>query len=204
MSPPAATPVAMPTNTDTGARAPISPHMGTFGPDGQTWGPAWGGDSRNGQIFEVRKGAGQISGGQGVFTALTGQTSSTVSVTATGTMSQFQQGATNFGIIARALDTHNLYKLYIDGSFLVLQKRVAGQATILAQTPFAAQDGVSYTLSLQAQGNTLSGRVWASASPSPVNPMVTASDASLASGQAGVRVQLQPTTVVTFTAFQVR
>ena len=49
----------------------------------------------------------------------------------------------NFGDVLRWTDNNDWYKAYIDGQNLVIQKKVAGTASILATLPFAAVAGTS-------------------------------------------------------------
>ena len=77
----------------------------------------------------------------------------------TGSLSSFSNS--NFGAVLRWTGTHNWYKAYIDGTNLIIQKKVAGANTTLATKPFAASAGTSYTIHFRVVGSTLSANVWA-------------------------------------------
>jgi hypothetical protein len=110
-------------------------------------------------------------------------------VYASGTISGFSNA--NFGDVMRWTDGNDWYKAYIDGASLILQKKVAGVATILASTPFAATAGSSYTIHFRVVGSTLTANVWLSSGSEPTGWMVSATDSALASGQCGMRFLTQ-------------
>jgi hypothetical protein len=105
----------------------------------------------------------------------------------------------------RWTDGNNWYKAYLDGSHLVIQKKVGGVTTILSSTPFTATAGVSYTIHFRAVGSTLTANVWASTGSESSGWMVSASDTSLTSGYCGLRFLTQSATltVTSFLAKQV-
>jgi hypothetical protein len=90
--------------------------------------------------------------------------------------------------VLRFTDANNWYKAYIDGSNLIIQKKVAGTGTILATMAFAAQANTHYSIRFQVIGTALSAKVWASSGSEPTNWMLTATDSSLTSGQCGIRI----------------
>ena len=117
----------------------------------------------------------------------------------TGSISSF--ASSNFGDVLRWTDGNNWYKAYTDGATLYIQKKVAGTATMLATKPFAATAGVSYTIHFRAVGSTLTANIWPSSGTEPGTWMLTATDAGLTSGRAGLRL-LTNTGTATITSFQ--
>jgi hypothetical protein len=83
------------------------------------------------------------------------------------------------GIFGRMVDAKNYYFLYLDGSNIVLRKRVASSSTNLVKIKFPTVSGSSHTLKLSIIGTTLTGYV-------DGMMLVTASDALLTSGGIGV------------------
>jgi hypothetical protein len=83
--------------------------------------------------------------------------------------------------VLRWTDGNDRYKAYINGTSLVVQKRVGGSYTTL--------------------GTALSAKAWIASRSEPVIWMVTATDSSLASGLCGLRIQLQSGVSATVTSF---
>jgi len=163
--------------------------------DGQTW----GGDANVQSSFSVSGNTGLVSKTNGnSYSAVLGPSATDQEVLATGSMSTFANA--NFGDVLRWTDGNDWYKAYIDGANLVLQKKVAGATTVLATTPFAATAGTSYTIHFRVVGSTLTANVWPSSGSEPSGWMVTATDSSLTSGFAGMRLNTQAGTA-TITAF---
>jgi hypothetical protein len=176
-------------------------------PDQALWGsatngPPWQGDANHSPAFAIADHTGTITGGQGFLDALLGPVSANEEVQAAAAITHFHGGNDNFGAVLRFSDTGNYYKAYLDGTRLVVMKRVAGRTTVLIAVPFAAQDGVSYSLRFRATGAHLLVRAWPSAGPEPGGWMITATDSTLASGAGGLRVLLEPGITVTVTAFR--
>ena len=107
----------------------------------------------------------------------------------------------NFGDVLRWTDGNNWYKAFIDGTSLIIQKKVSGATTILASVPFAASAGTSYSIHFRVVGTALTANVWASSGSEPGGWMAAVSDSSLSSGQCGLRILTQ-TNTATITAFQ--
>ena len=61
------------------------------------------------------------------------------------------------GVFARFLDTRNYYFLYLDGSNIILRKRVNNSSTNLVKIKTPAVVGTWYTLKLSVSGSTLVG-----------------------------------------------
>jgi hypothetical protein len=107
----------------------------------------------------------------------------------------------NFGVVLRWQDVNNWYKALIDGTNLVVLKRVNGITTRLGALRFMALSGKTYTLHFRAIGATLFASAWQSEQPEPARWMIVVSDMSLVSGQGGVRVILQNNTVIHVASF---
>ncbi len=110
--------------------------------------------------------------------------------------------SSNIGAVLRWVDTNNWYKAYIDGTHLVVQKKINGAYTTLKTITFAATAGQSYTIRFSAIGSTLSAKVWLTSAAEPASWMITVNDTSLTSGYCGVRIQLQTGIVANITSFQ--
>jgi len=182
--------------TDTFQRANQS-FWGTAS-DGQTW----GGDANSQRVFSISGNAGLVSNTAGSsYSAVLGPTASDAEVYVTGSLSSFTNS--NFGAVLRWTDGNNWYKAYIDGSSLLLQKKVSGVTSILASVPFAATAGTSYTIHFRVVGSTLTANIWAASCSEPSGWMVTASDTTFPSGSCGMRFLTQGGTA-TVTSFQAK
>ena len=206
---PSGLPTPTPTNTPTPA-ATIAPGSilatDTFQRANQTfWGTAsdgqiWGGDASSQGAFTISGNAGLVSNtGGNSYSAVLGPNVTDAEVYVTGSLSFFSNS--NFGNVLRWTDNNNWYKAYIDGTSLIIQKKVAGSANIIASMPFAATGGTSYTLHFRAVGSTLSVNVWASSANEPSGWMLTVNDTGLTAGYAGMRFLTQ-NGVATITSFQ--
>ena len=206
------TPTSTSTTTPTTTATPTStPTTGTLAQDTfhranqSHWGTAsdghvWGGDANGNAAFSIANNAGVVSNGGGTsYSAVLGASASDAEVYATGSISAFS--GSNFGDVLRWTDGNNWYKAYIDGSSLIIQKKVSGATTILASVPFAASAGTAYRIHFRVVGTTLTANVWAASGTEPSGWMASTSDSSLSSGQAGLRILTQ-TNKATITAFQ--
>jgi hypothetical protein len=119
-------------------------------------------------------------------------------VYATGSISSFSNS--NFGDVLRWTDGNNWYKAYIDGSNLIIQKKVNGTTSILTSTPFSATAGTAYSIHFRVVGSTLTANAWASSGSEPAGWMATASDSTFTSGFSGMRFLTQ-TGTATVTSF---
>ncbi len=196
---PSPTPTLSPTATpspgttlaqDTFVR-PNQTHWGTAS-DGQTW----GGDANSLSVFTIFNNTGQVSSSSGSHSAVLGPVATNAQVLFSGSLSNFTSN--NLGAVLRWKDSNNWYKAYIDGTNLVIQKKVSGTSTNLATVPFAAKAGTSYTLQFTVIGTSLSASVW-TGSTTPTT--VTATDSTLQSGQCGLRMLVQNSAVATITSF---
>jgi hypothetical protein len=172
------------------------------------WGTAtdgrmWQGDANTLQAFSIANSSGQIANAQGTLNALLGQPVANVNVILNGSLNHFNKGNVNLGAVLRWTDGNNWYKALIDGTHLTILKRVKGVTTTLGSVPFQAQDGTMYALRFQAIGAMLFAKVWPVGTTEPANWMLNLTDTALTTGQAGIRVLLQKTTIATLTSFLV-
>src|SRR6185437_5492579 len=213
---PTSTNTPTPTNspTPTATNSPTPTPTGTPGPGLGTdtfqrtnqslWGTAsdgqtWGGDANSQSVFSISGDAGRVSKTNGTsYSAVLGPQASNAEVYATGSISSFTNS--NFGDVLRWTDGNNWYKAYIDGSNLIIQKKVNGISSNLASVPFVATAGTAYTIHFRVVGSALTANVWASSGSEPGGWMVTASDSTLTSGYCGMRFLTQGGTA-TVTSF---
>src|SRR5258708_18522754 len=165
---------------------------------------SWGGDANTQSFFSISGNAGLVTNtASGSYSAVLGPTTTDAEVYLTGSLSAFANS--NFGSVLRWTNGNNWYKAYIDGSNLIIQKKVNGATTILTSVPFAATAGVSYTIHFRVVGSTLTANVSLSSGSEPSGWMATANDTSLTSGYCGLRTLTQAgtLTVTSFLAKQV-
>lgn len=163
-------------------------------------GRSWGGDANTAQAFSIANATGQIAHGQGTLNAVLGPAGSDMDVTLNGMVNRFAGGA-NLGAVVRWNDANNWYKAFIDGTHLVMLRRVNGTSVQLASVPFRAQGGTFYTLRLRVVGTTLFTKAWRSGTIEPARWMITLTDKTIATGQPGLRVVVQPGIVVNVISF---
>ena len=173
--------------------------------DQQLWGASsdgrqWEGDANTSQSFSIANAAGRIANGQGSFNAVLGDPIADAEVLASGSVSQFT-GNTNFGTVLRWTDGDNWYKALLDGTHLNILKRVNGQSTTLESIPFITQADRVYMLRFRAIGAMLFARAWRVDQTEPNRWLVITSDNSLTNGRVGLRVVVQPTTIINVTSF---
>jgi len=147
--PPTQTPTATPSVTPSPSPSPsptvtVTPSPGstlaqdTFQrPNQALWGTAsdghtWGGDANTVSAFSILNNTGQISNGNGIYNAVLGSTATDAEVLFSGSMSSYSN--TNLGSVLRWSNTNNWYKAYINGTTLVVQKKVNGATTIIGST----------------------------------------------------------------------
>jgi hypothetical protein len=156
-------------------------------------GQSWGGDANVKSVFSIASNSGHVGATNGTsYSAVLGASASDEDVHVTGALSSFVNN--NFGPVARWQDNDNWYKAYIDGSSLVLQKKVAGVNTMLAKASFAAAPNVSYTVDLRVVGTTLTTSVG--------SVSASATDNAFASGRTGLRVLTQSGSSASITSFR--
>ncbi len=171
------------------------------------WGTAsdgrqWGGDANVQQSFSVTNATGQIANAQGALNALLGTPTTDAEVVAGGSVNSFADGV-NLGVVLRWNDSKNWYKALIDGKHLQVLKNVNGQTTQIGSVAFTAQPDRVYMLRFRTIGAMLFVKSWRSDQVEPKAWMITTSDPDLMSGRAGLRVVLQPNTVINITTFSV-
>ncbi len=200
-STPTPSPITSPTNTATSTPTPTSTSGTILGTDTfhranqSHWGTAsdrqnWGGDANSQSAFSIGSNSGIVSNtGSNSYSAVLGPTATNAEVVASGSLSSFSNS--NFGNVLHWTNGNNWYKAYIDGSSLIIQKKVNGSTTILAQVPFSATAGTSYSIHFRVAGTTLSANVWASSGSEPSGWMATTSDSALTSGFCGMRFLTQ-------------
>ena len=212
---PSPTPTNITTPTPTSTTTPTpTPTSGTpLGtdtfqrPNQSLWGTAsdgqaWGGDANTLKVFSISGNTGLVTNtGSNSYSAVLGPSATNAEVYASGSLSAFINS--NFGDVLRWTNGNNWYKAFIDGTSLIIQKKVNGVTTILASVAFKATAGTSYTIHFRVVGSTLTANVWATSGSEPSGWMVTATDGSLTSGFCGMRFLTQggSATVTSFQAF---
>jgi hypothetical protein len=211
-SPTAPVPPATPTQAAQVLQASILAQDTFQRADEALWGVAsdgqsWQGDANKLAAFSIGGSIhtwGQIANNQGqgeqIYNALLGPASENVNLVVRGSVNLFSPNV-NFGVVLRWQDVNNWYKVLIDGSDLVVLKRVNGVTTRLGASRFTALGGKTYTLHFRAIGATLFASAWPGDQPEPAHWMIVVSDMSLVSGQGGVRVVLQNNTVIHVASF---
>jgi hypothetical protein len=177
----------------------------TFLRDNQSfWGIAsdgqrWLADALTSSSFAIVNHTGQVTNGNGIYDAILGPRINNAEIVFSGSLSSFR--TSTLGALLRWTDASNLYKVYLDGSHLILLKDVAGVVSVLKSVMFAAQAGQLYTFHFRVLGSFLAANVWPVNSPEPANWMITATDTSLSSGYGGIRVVLRNGITATITSF---
>ena len=171
----------------------------------QFWGTAsdgltWGGDANTQKAFSINNNVGQIANGSSPYNAVLGPAVTDSEVFFTGSASSFKNN--NLGAVMHWQDTNNWYKAYINGTQLVLQKKVKGTSTTLSTAAFAATANTPYDLRFRVVGTTLYVKAWATTTTEPTAWTITTTDSSLSSGQCGLRIQVLSATSANITFFQ--
>lgn len=180
---------------DTFAR-PDQIHWGTAS-DGQIWGA----NANSYKVFSIKSGTGQLVATSSTnYYATLGAAATDAEVQFTGAISSFSKA--NMGAVLRWTNAQNWYTAYIDGTNLVIAKKVGGVSKKLSTLPFTAATGGAYTLLFSVVGSTLSASVWPAGSTPPSSWMVTTTDTSLTSGMCGLHVVVQNGVTTSFNAFQ--
>jgi hypothetical protein len=163
--------------------------------DGQTWGA----DANTSSVFSMVNNTGQVSNGTTTYNAMLGPKVANAEVLFSGSMSSYSNA--NLGAVLRWTDTNDWYKAYINGTTLVVQKKVSGSTTIIGSTPFTASAGTSYSLRFRIVGTTLYARVWQTGMAEPNTWQITVTDTTFSSGYCGLRLQLASGVVANYTSF---
>ena len=166
--------------------------------DGQTWAA----NANSYKVFSISNNTGLVTASSNNnYFAVLGPAATNASVRFSGSASSFT--GIHMGAILRWTSNQNWYEAYIDGTNLVIDKKVAGTLTKLRTIPFSATTATSYTLLFNISGNSLNASVWPTNGGSqPGTWMLTATDTSLASGNCGLHMVVQTGTTLTFTSFE--
>ncbi len=195
-----------PTPTPSGTTGTLLAQDTFARPDQLHWGTAsdgqiWGANANSYKVFSIKSGTGQLAGTSSTnYYATLGAAATNAQVQYTGAISTY--GGATIGAILRWTNAQNWYTAYIDGTNLVIAKKVGGAYKKLNTSPFTAATGGAYTLLFSVVGSTLSASVWPAASTPPSSWMVTATDTSLLSGMCGLHVVVQNGVRTSFNAFQ--
>lgn len=197
------TPTTMPSPSPTSGtilaqdtfQRPNQAHWGTAS-DGHTW----GGDANTASAFSIVNNTGQVTKTATSYSATLGPVATNAEVLFNGSMSSYSSN--NLGSVLRWTNTNNWYKAYINGTSLVVQKKVSGSTTVLGMASFTATAGTSYTLRFRVVGTTLYAKVWKTGTIEPTSWMVTVTDTSFSSGYCGLRMLAQNGATATYTSFQ--
>jgi hypothetical protein len=175
------------------------------------WGTAsdgqlWEGDANHSNAFSIQNNSGQIvtTTNGATFSSLLGPVSTNVEATVTGSVNHFFATAdqANLGLVLRWQDQNNWYKALIDGTNFSIIKHLNGVASTPSSVPFAARDGVSYTVLFRAIGSQLNAKVWPAGTTEPTGWMLSLNDPSFATGKSGIRTVMQPNMQINITMFK--
>ena len=161
-------------------------------------GQTWSGDANTASAFSISGNTGHVANTSNSYSAVLGPTATNAEVYMNVSISSFANN--NFGTVLRWTNGNDWYKAYIDGTNLIIQKKVSGTTTTLKSMPFAAQAGTAYSMHFRVVGSTLYANVWASSGTEPAGWMLTTTDSSLTSGYCGMRFLPQSATI-TVTSF---
>lgn len=169
------------------------------------WGKAsdghtWAGDANTVSAFSIAGNQGTVSNSSNSYSAVLGSVGFNTDVVFTGSISSFS--GNNFGAVLRWTDGNNWYKAYVDGASLIIQKKVNGATTVLGQRAFTAKTATAYTINLRASGPNIGVNVWPAGTTEPSGWMVLVKDTTFASGYAGMRMQVQGTSILSISAFK--
>jgi len=189
---------------------PIANALGqdTFWRNDQSfWGMAsdgrqWEGDANQQPAFSIANATGRIADDEGTFSALLGTVSKDTEVITSASINTFANGA-NYGLVLRWSNDNNWYKAVLDGKHLSIIRRINGQTDTLKTMSLTMQARRPYKLRFRTIGALLLAKAWPANEAEPSHWQVTASDTALLSGRAGLRVAIQPSTVITVTSFLV-
>ncbi|MBA2392706.1 MAG: hypothetical protein H0V70_08160 [Ktedonobacteraceae bacterium] len=169
------------------------------------WGKAsdghtWAGDANTVSAFSIAGNQGTVSNSSNSYSAVLGSVGFNTDVVFTGSISSFS--GNNFGAVLHWTDGNNWYKAYVDGASLIIQKKVNGTTTILGQRAFAAKAATAYTINFRASGPNIGVNVWPAGTTEPSGWMVLVKDSTFTSGYAGMRMQVQGSSILSISAFK--
>lgn len=185
---------------DTFHRAADQAQWGTAS-DGLPWSTS--ADEAN---YAIAGNIGVVTGDSGNATAELGPVVADSDIVVTGSFSTLvnnRDGNNELAAMTRWTSDNTFYKAGIDGQMFRLFVRTSATAsTTLSTISYPANPNTSYSIRLRAVGTTLSAKVWPSASTEPPTWLVSANDASIASGRTGIRLVFNvPGSTASFTSF---
>jgi hypothetical protein len=196
-------PVDMATNVlaaDTFHRAADQAQWGTAS-DGLPWS-----STADEATYAIAGNIGLINGDSGNATAELGPVVADSDLVVTGSFSALANnhyGNNEFAAMTRWTSDNSFYKAGIDGQMFRLFVRTSAAASAtLSSISYPANPNTSYSIRLRTVGILLEAKVWPSASTEPPTWLVSANDASIASGRTGVRLVFNvPGSTASFTSF---
>ncbi len=169
-----------------------------------TDGQVWGADANTLSNFSITNDSGQVVGSGSSargYTGVLGPKATDAEVQVSGSLSSF--GGNTLGAVLRWGNSNNFYKALINGSKLIILKKVNGTITQLGSASFSATAGTSYTLLFSVSGSSLNASAWPTSGSPPNTWMVSTTDSSLTgAGNCGVLVYLAPKVTADVTYFQ--
>ena len=207
LNPPNATPTPSTTVSPSPSPSPgITLAQDTFQRANQKfWGTAsdgntWGGYANTNAAFSIQNNTGQVANSSGAYDAVLGPSATDAEVLFTGSTSSFTKN--DVGALLRWTNKSNWYRAYINGTQLVVQKKVSGTVTTLSTASFAATANTNYSIRFRVVGTTLYAKAWVTSGTEPSGWTITTTDSSLSSGQCGIRVNITSGVTVNITSFQ--
>ena len=156
--------------------------------------------------YSIAGNIGIINGDSGNATAELGPVVADSDLVVTGSFSALvnnRGGNNELAAMTRWTSDNSFYKAGIDGQMFRLFVRTSATASVTLSTiSYPANPNTSYSIRLRAVGTLLEAKVWPSASTEPPTWLVSANDASIASGRTGVRLVFNvPASTASFTSF---
>ena len=178
--------------------------------DQAQWGTASGGlpwsTTADDATYSVAGNIGLVNGDSGNATAELGPVVADSDLVVTGSFSALansRYGNNEFAAMTRWTSDNSFYKAGIDGQMFRLFVRTSATASVTLSTiSYPANPNTSYSIRLRAVGTAFEAKVWPSASTEPPTWLVSANDASIASGRTGIRLVFNvPGSTASFTSF---
>lgn len=166
--------------SDTFTRSNSAGSWGTAS-DGETWVKGAGGAT-----LSIASNTGQMTGSTSSTTLFLG-TNTTADAEALCRVSSTATGA-SVGLVLRAADTSNFYRVFVQGTSIKLSKTVAGATTTLTTTPVTFTASTLYWIRFRVVGSNLYLNYWQDGTGEPAGWISTATDTSLTGvGRYGMR-----------------